>query len=145
MDSAAVFSDGGKGCGARKTCTVNEPVRGVCPEGWHLSSHDEWRTLRDFVVDSLFNKYGRDSAGYALKATSGWKNNGNGSDAFGFGALPAGSGGGIDMLAGVRFWTSTENSSLDAYDRGLYYDGPGLNINNDSAKSWDASVRCVKD
>ena len=144
MDSVGIFSEDGVGCGSVKTCTVSEPVRGVCPEGWHLSSHGEWNTLLKFVADSLYDGY-LYPAGYALKATSGWKNNGNGSDAFGFEALPAGSGGGVDMLAGVRFWTSTEHSFLDAYDRALYYDGPALNINDDSAKSWDASVRCVKD
>ena len=42
MDSAGVFGDGGKGCGFLVTCSAKEPVRGVCPESWHLPSDTEW-------------------------------------------------------------------------------------------------------
>ena len=41
MDSAGVFGDGGKGCGFLVTCSATEPVRGVCPAGWHLPSKAE--------------------------------------------------------------------------------------------------------
>lgn len=44
MDSAAVFGDGGKGCGYGVKCTPTYPVRGACPEGWHLPSNAEWVT-----------------------------------------------------------------------------------------------------
>lgn len=44
MDSAAVFGDGGKGCGYGVKCTPTYPVRGACPEGWHLPSNAEWDT-----------------------------------------------------------------------------------------------------
>ena len=42
MDSAALFSEDGKGCGNGVACTFVERVRGVCPKGWHLPSRDEW-------------------------------------------------------------------------------------------------------
>ena len=91
MDSAAVFGDGGKGCGTDAECTPAYHARGVCPEGWHLPSDAEWMTLEEFVAFSLGE---RGSVGYALKSASGWESDngksGNGSDAFGFGALPAG-------------------------------------------------------
>ena len=41
MDSAAVFGEGGKGCGYGRRCTPTYPVRGVCPDGWHLPSDAE--------------------------------------------------------------------------------------------------------
>jgi len=57
----------------------------ACPDGWHLPSEGEWQTLVDLVG-------GKEVAGSMLKASSGWKNNGNGVDAVGFSALPGGNG-----------------------------------------------------
>ena len=42
MDSAGTWSASGKGCGYGKTCSPTYPVRGVCPEGWHLPTRMEW-------------------------------------------------------------------------------------------------------
>ena len=36
MDSAGFFSTNGLGCGNGLTCSPEYPVRGICPEGWHL-------------------------------------------------------------------------------------------------------------
>ena len=55
MDSIAMFSDDGKGCGKGKRCTAFSPVRGICPEGWHLPSHLEWRTLITPAKGKIFN------------------------------------------------------------------------------------------
>ena len=85
MDSAGTWSANGEGCGDGKTCLERNPVRGVCPEGWHLPSKDEWETLFT-AVD------GKSTAGTKLKSTSGWNRNGNGTDDFSFSALPAGYG-----------------------------------------------------
>jgi uncharacterized protein (TIGR02145 family) len=50
----------------------------ACPYGWHLPSNDEWNVLLDFVSAN---------AGTKLKATSpDW----NGTDDYGFAALPGG-------------------------------------------------------
>ena len=94
MDSAGVFGDGGKGCGYDVTCSAKEPVRGICPEGWHLPSDAEWETL--FTAGG-----GVDLAGTKLKSKSGWYS-GNGTDDYGFSVLPAGSryGGGLYLSAG---------------------------------------------
>ena len=40
MDSAGVYSTNGKGCGLESDCTPTYPVRGICPEGWHLPSSE---------------------------------------------------------------------------------------------------------
>ena len=81
MDSAAVYSENGKECGYRKACFPTEPVRGICPDGWHLPTSKEWGTLLETVG-------GPSSAQVALKAVVGWKNDRNGMDKFGFSALP---------------------------------------------------------
>jgi uncharacterized protein (TIGR02145 family) len=60
-----------------------ETAKEACPKNWHLPSDAEWSTLTDFIGDG---------AGAKLKAASGWDNNGNGTDAYGFSALPGGGG-----------------------------------------------------
>jgi uncharacterized protein (TIGR02145 family) len=52
-----------------------------CPEGWRLPTFGEWKILIDFVG-------GEKIAGKHLKAKSGWANDGNGLDTYGFEAMP---------------------------------------------------------
>jgi len=56
----------------------------VCPNGWHLPSRDEWVELATMV--------GFKKSGKKLKSTSGWDENGNGTDDYGFSALSGGFG-----------------------------------------------------
>ncbi len=148
MDSAAVFSEDGKDCGYGTECTAPEKVRGICPEGWHLPDTTEWNTLAAYVADNTTG--GEDSVGYALKSTSGWteyKGKTGGSDAFGFGALPAGS-----YLEGTfygfgnkaHFWTSVDDGMTVAFYRYLINSSAKLASGYD-LKNSTASVRCVKD
>ncbi|MBR2197293.1 MAG: hypothetical protein IJ909_02405 [Fibrobacter sp.] len=59
----------------------------ACPSGWHLPSLDEWKILFEAVG-------GTDVAAKMLKASSGFcgddGRNSNGTDAYGFNALPTG-------------------------------------------------------
>ena len=141
MDSVGTWSTNGKGCGYNKTCSPTYPVRGICPEGWHLPTKAEFETLITAVG-------GQFTAGKVLKSTSGWNSGGNGSDAFAFSALPAGS---RDYVGSynvegdyANFWSSTEDFSSFAYYMYLYYDydDAGLNFNY---KNLGFSVRCLKD
>ena len=141
MDSAGTWSTNGKGCGYNKTCSPTYPVRGVCPQGWHLPTQTEWNTL--------FNAVGGSSvAGAKLKSTSGWYNSGNGTDAFSFSALPAGyriSNGNYDNEGfSAYFWSSTESNSIIAYGMRLYYDYDRAALNG-NLKYYGLSVRCLKD
>ena len=118
---------------------------GICPEGWHLPDTTEWNTLFTAVG-------GEASAGILLKAKDGWnsswKNNGYGSDYFGFSALPAGyrTGGGVyyTLENSAGFWSSTEYASNRAYYMYLYYDYDSGKLNDDP-KDYAYSVRCLKD
>ena len=65
MDSAALFSSDGKGCGMDGHCSANGVVRGVCPEGWHLPDTVEFSNL-------VIAAGGELEAGLMLKSTSGW-------------------------------------------------------------------------
>jgi len=90
----------------------------VCPDGWHLPSDDEWTALTDYVGGS---------AGIKLKATSGWDYSGNGTDDFGFSALPGGSGFSSDFsyfynLGHLGYWWSaTDTTDFDFYGTAIYY------------------------
>ena len=142
MDSAGTWSTNGKGCGYSgfyKTCSPTYPVRGVCPQGWHLPTQTEWNTLFTAVGGSSV-------AGTKLKSTSGW-NSGNGTDAFSFSALPAGGwgGGDYDYEGNIAFfWSSTANSSNDASRMRLHYVSDGASL-GDYNKGNGFSVRCLKD
>ncbi len=139
MDSAAVFSNDGKGCGYGVECEPNEKVRGVCPEGWHLPSREEWLTL-------ITAMGGLGKAGTALKSQTGWYNERNGMDAYGFSALPVGyrpPPGGFLQGYDARFWSASEGNDYGAYFLYLIVsDYAHLGGNN---KDFAFSVRCLLD
>ena len=122
-------------------------ARVAYPDGWHIPSREEWDELEKFVADTLF-RGDKDYVGYALKSKDGWKDGGNGSDAFGFGALPAGYRRSDGTFEGVferaDFWGSTEDGANFAYYRYLGYGVSGLGT-GDSSRAYALSVRCVKD
>jgi uncharacterized protein (TIGR02145 family) len=114
-------------------------ARNACTKGWHLPSDAEWTALNNFVGSS---------AGKKLKATSGWNSNGNGTDEFGFSALPGGNGGPGGNFLNVgddgRWWSATKYNANYAYDRDMFY----LNGNigrNGYGKDYLFSVRCLQD
>jgi len=86
--------------------------------------------------------------GKNLKSTSGWQNNGNGTDLFGFTGLPGGIHHDDNTYIGKEkygcFWTATRSASvfcsisrtLDYYYNMVYRDAPD--------RSDAQSVRCIK-
>ena len=122
-----------------------ETAKTVCPEGWHLPSRQEW--------NNLVKAAGGDrKAGKKLKAGSGWNNynkkSGNGTDNFGFSALPGG-GRGFDGNFGYAgdigfWWTATELSDGNACSRGMGYDDDYV-YEISIVKSVGFSARCVAD
>ena len=154
VDSVGTWTTNGKGCGDGSKCSPTGTIRGICPEGWHLPDTTEWETLFTAVGGVQDESYTIrwNGAGTALKSTSGWNEfegeSGNGTDAFGFSALPAGArDGNGDYYSGgdyAFFWSSTEGSSSYAYSMYLHY-GNGYAYLNDLNKNYGHSVRCLKD
>ena len=110
----------------------------VCPSGWHLPSREEWDELIAFA--------GAGTAGAKLKSADIWRG-GNGTDDFGFSALPCGYCGGSNyegMSENGWWWTSTAANEAAAYYRLMHY---GNSEVKDFAvfKVVKMSVRCVKD
>ncbi len=136
----ATDADNPQDCGFHKTCTLPAKVQGICPTGWHLPSKSEWNAL---VSAAGYNM----KAGKILKSQTGWWNNGNGTDAFGFAALPAGSYNGVSFGeegSYAYFWSTTEYDTERAYRLYLNGNNEGANLNN-VHKNFTSSVRCVKD
>ena len=139
MDSVGAWSPNGKDCGEGTECSPIHPVRGVCPEGWHIPSMAEWKILFTAVGGQL-------TAGDALKSMSDWNSGGNGTDAFGFSALPACSRGTYDYsdMGYAHFWSASEETSSLAYNMGLFYLNDDASLNY-TAERYGLSVRCIKD
>ena len=128
-------------------------AKSVCPDGWRLPTKGDFESLVAAQSPS------QSRAGAALKAKDGWFKKGNGSDEFGFNALPAGyrgaiskaddgtiSGGKFDGIGGYAyFWSATEDSEnpeSNAYYLFLSFSSDAASINA-FAKEDYRSVRCV--
>ena len=141
IDSVSLY-DGGNGvdCGYGKICTIPAKVQGICPDGWHLPTRTEWNALFTEVG-------GKSTVGKILKSQTGW--DGNGTDEYGFSALPAGGryNNGCFNSDGFNayFWSAEdEDYRLDAFIVSLYYNDGVANLSN--LNKYNAfSVRCLKD
>jgi uncharacterized protein (TIGR02145 family) len=113
----------------------------ACPKGWHLPSDAEWGIMSGFIG-------GASIEGRHLKAKTGWKDNGNGRDTYGFAALPGGNGYSDGSFYDVGnygyWWSASEYNSNIAYYRDMYYNNEGA-IYNGNYKSYLFSVRCAQD
>ncbi|MDR2583418.1 MAG: hypothetical protein LBC75_08065 [Fibromonadaceae bacterium] len=109
----------------------------VCPDGWHLSSSEDWDKLISYVEN---NNGCSNCAWKHLKATNGWNGNGNGQNTYGFSALPGGYRfqSNFTNVGNYGSWWSSKNSIFIAYDDG--------NAGSQSSTGITfQSVRCVKD
>jgi uncharacterized protein (TIGR02145 family) len=144
MDSSAAFTKNGENCGYGNNCTPSKFIRGICPEDWHLPDSTEWETLCLYIESQPYV----DSISIALKSDFGWDNNNNGSNLFGFNALPAGQrfqNGSFEYIrTHTYFWSSTEQGAYGAYFFDLYY-GNSMSYAVSLSKRNAFSVRCVKD
>ena len=142
----------------------------VCPEDWRLPTKADFLELISATNPAVFGdaaqSYGdnlgevSNKVGAALKSRDGWFKKGNGSDEFGFNALPAGYrgaiskaddgaivGGKFDGIGGYAyFWSATEDSEnpeSNAYYLFLSFSSDAASLNA-FAKEDFRSVRCVR-
>jgi uncharacterized protein (TIGR02145 family) len=119
-------------------------VRGVCPAAWHLPTDNEWTTLSTFLG-------GTSIAGGKMKETglTHWTSPNTGAtNESGFTALPAGYRGAsvnfLELKISGSFWTSTQNNTIVAWCRYIYYNYEILYRSSYlGTHGW--SVRCLKD
>ena len=151
MDSAGVYSTNGKHCGTQWRCLPVHPVRGICPQGWHVPDTTELRTLIDAVG-------GTQNAGRVLKSAGGWINMAgvgeNGIDSVGFSLLPtvvvSQESPDEDQILG-HVWSATEchENCLDENRGWDYFMGvdnhSGRATISEGSRDSDYPVRCLKD
>jgi uncharacterized protein (TIGR02145 family) len=136
-----------------------EDAMNACPVGFHLPSGSEWLDLLFAVNDSIFLAPKFKSVGKKLKSKKGWKHadsiRGNGTDDYGFSALPAGyywkspyAGSSIykfvDNGFSAAFWMSTGELFYDISVLKVYHDNDIVHYSSSSGDNAH-SVRCVKD
>lgn len=110
-------------------------------EGWHLPTMEEWNTLIT-TVDG-----GQSLAGSKLKSTYGWYNGGNGTDNYGFTALPTGKhayDGFENANIDTNFWSATPHGATSSESVKMTYYLQRVDLGQD-ANEWMLSVRLVKD
>jgi len=137
--------------------TTQQGLQGICPPGWHIPTDEEWKVLEG-AVDSQYGigdqtwdiegPRGYD-AGTNLKSISGWNNNGNGTDLFGFSALPGGERNTVGNFLQIGnygfWWTSTEDNTNYAWGRDLSSDFQDIFRSSYYFKGYGISVRCLRD
>jgi len=141
--------------------------RGICPEGWHIPTDDEWKTLESGYLTetdgSPISQSNLDAIGYRgkgagkftggcdwlahTKATAPGNYSYSDRNTTGFSALPSGSCYGNTFYnAGEKawFWSATSSDGTKAYRRNFGYSNMDVwHINKE--KHDGLSVRCVRD
>jgi uncharacterized protein (TIGR02145 family) len=126
---------------ASSSTAVPSGRQGICPAGWHIPSKAEWDMIITYLASANANAERK-----KLKATSGWNDGGNGTDAYGFFALPGGRSymdNSFFDIGYVGYWWSASENSNGAYRCNLTHNDEliGWYNHNDPIMF---SVRCVK-
>jgi uncharacterized protein (TIGR02145 family) len=129
--------------GQASSNVIPSGVKGICPDGWHIPSEQEYSKMMKFLG-------GQEVAGGKLKSIDGWINpNVGATNSSGFSALPGGMNGQAGFYGlgkAAHFWTSTESTSTTTLARLFAMEnlGPGLGY-YEIEKNSGISCRCVKD
>jgi len=124
-----------------------EAAMNACPAGWRLPNNDEWNVLVNYAG-------GEKNAGAKLKAKNGWNNfektSGNGTDYYGFAALPGGHGSresNFSYAGDLGLWWSDNQEVHSEFASNWYINTRGNAKKNDyfgAYESFFSSIRCIK-
>ena len=123
--------------------TATAGAQGICPNGWHIPTDNEWKTLEMFIG---FSQATADSTGYRGTATQVNKLKSGGSTGFEllFGGYRNTSGLSFGPSTITLFWTSSEVGENNAWGREI-----NLNRTDDAryynGKALASKVRCIMD
>ncbi len=147
---------------------VVDDERGLCPEGWHVPSDDDWTQLVNYVVaqgfpDEQDNPNGTANALKSCRQVISpygddcdtnrhprWNasDTHHGFDEFGFSALPGGWNG-SSLFSGLGssgfWWSATEYNKSSPFAWSLFLTYYGHVWHDGYAKSSFLSVRCIRD
>ena len=132
-------------------------TQGVCPEGWHLPSDEEWKELEmhlgmNQASADYIKKRGANEGSKLADSASLWNDGQLDKDpdfgTSGFEALPGSYRYDFGQFYSVGYfgswWTSTEINPLFAWHRSISYSFSGV-YRYTLDKKYGLSVRCVKD
>ena len=130
---------------------VND-ARGLCPNGWHVPTDEEWMTLEMTLgmdeSEANDTGYRGTDQGTQMKTDYGWSSDGNGTNSSGFSAVAAGARLPLGPLfsspgQSASWWSSSANGS-DAWRRQLGSIFETVNRGS-IGPEYGFSVRCVRD
>ena len=128
-------------CGYGTLCYFEEKVQGVCPPDWHLPALAEFELLFSTIGDKAHTAK-------KLKNSSGWNYSGNGTNNYGFSALPSGyryvNGHFLDEGNATFFWCSETDGNYFACGINMIFSDDYITVSFES-KSDAFPVRCIKD
>lgn len=153
----ALYSWPGVMNGASGVSDSSGMIQGVCPDGWHVPSDDEWKALEMELGMSqeVADKYewrGSYEGGYLKEmGFSHWDNpNTSADNSSGFTALPGGFRSNTGIFYGIRqyatFWTASikAEGSTESWYRALNFQKSHV-YRYTVPGNRGASVRCVQD
>ena len=113
-------------------------TKNICPLGWHVPTNSDWIKLTDYLGTN---------PGTQLKERSNlWAAN-NGTDAYGFSAIPGGYHDNISSSSisyDAFLWSATEDETATSNAKGRYLNGTLSTMPMSiRGKAFGASVRCL--
>ncbi len=123
---------------------------GLCPEGWHVPSNDEWIILSDFLGEASYIGGSLKSESTAPQIHPRWDKPNSGADnTTGFSAYP----GGIKIAPNAfdelglrgRWWSSSEVDTTFAWGSILSTESNSFFRTSEGYKQFGFSIRCLKD
>ena len=136
IDSAVVFKKQEVVCSNTNQCFAEEPIQGLCPDGWHMSSMDDWFNLMSEVKNNF----------YSLQQT-GYTEWGSATNSSGFSAVPVGfmQAGAYDNVGTqAGFWTTSQSSTYAQW-AGFVVIGSDEIVPGEGDKSnYAFAIRCLK-
>jgi uncharacterized protein (TIGR02145 family) len=153
-ENSRCYNDFDENCEIYGRLYNNAAAKTACPSGWHLPSNAEWTTLINYI-SGLTGAASLTGSAPKLKAKSGWAI--NGTDDYGFAALPGGYGnfstGNYGDLSqaitefgsarGAFWWSSSKVAANGAQIRHIGPTSDNItSVDNDFSRLY--SVRCVK-
>ncbi len=135
--------------------------RNIAPEGWHVSTDEDWKQLETYLgmnqdeVDSISWRGTNEGGKLKEAGTEHWSSPNTGAtNTTGFTAIPSGFRydynytGGIDSYAHLSiyalYWASSEINSDSIFRRDIYYKSSSIH-RYPIRKNAGISIRCVKD
>ena len=115
----------------------------LCPSGWHVFTDDDWKTLEKNIPGDF------DANKLKETGTTHWPApNSSSTNETGFTALPGGHrtnlGSFLALGSNGQFWSSTEYSYTNAWNRGITFEFSEV-LRKNNSKICGYSVRCLKD